>query len=251
MEKKKPCVTLISATENPIETIIWNFKIMHNKDLEPKLDFGMSEEEKSNFLTAIANQAHTTVLECVQMTFRLDNVSRAFQQQLTRTRTASYVIASLRVILMEDFADKGMYHTPETIKDERRFHEIMQRIQTDYKHLLEAGEHPENARGILPLNIFSPINLTINLRALSQMADLRLCNFTQGEFRSVMAEIRNEVANKVSPLLAEIFLQSKCDKTGFCTNNVSCGKHPKIKNTWELDFQYKDGKSETVLYKKN
>jgi thymidylate synthase ThyX len=79
-------VTLMSWTEKPIETIYAAFMNMHNK-IQGDLNYiELSKQELESFMEMLMKQPHQTVLEFVNTNWLIEDVSRAFQQQLTRTR---------------------------------------------------------------------------------------------------------------------------------------------------------------------
>jgi thymidylate synthase (FAD) len=269
---KKPKVTLVNCTPDPEKTIYAAWQIMHTKPLIPSEIFIGKGDEHSNyeesnleskppegrktymmihqdmveFLKGVANQAHGGVLEMVHFNFLIENVSRAFQQQLTRTRQASYCIQSLRVVPCDAFADDDNFlplMNPEVEGEspERNYNYDMAmfEIQTAYRHLLRSGVSVEDARGILPLAIYSPIWMGINLRALIHMLDQRLCVRAQGEFREVVEQLREAVAEK-HPLIAECFLQCGCERTKVCTNASPCGKYPKLGDSKKFRIEKDD-----------
>jgi len=107
-------------------------------------------------------------LEHVNMSFLITEASRALQQQLTRTRTAGYCIQSLRVVPQDDFASAERFHIPSSLKNPAQYKQYMKRIEKMYVETLR-DEAPEDARGLLPLNIESPILMTINMRNFIHM----------------------------------------------------------------------------------
>jgi len=160
---------------------------------------------------------HRTALEYVGMTFIIKNTSRAFQQQITRTRHASFSIQSMRVILKNGFAKQGHYTMPPGLSedDQKGFHYSMLKIQEMYDLMILEGFSAEDARGILPLNIHSDITMTINLNALYHMMGQRFCVNTQSEFRQVASQIKELVKDKMGALFSEP-MDAPCVKTRNC-----------------------------------
>ena len=95
---KQPKVTLVDHTNNPLEAIALGIDIWHIPvgDIDP---FTLTEEEKLEKFRWLTKQPHQTPFEYVTFTFLVENVSRAWQQQMTRHRFGfSFSIQSLRVI---------------------------------------------------------------------------------------------------------------------------------------------------------
>lgn len=224
---KQPVVKLVNHTPDPEMTAYWNWQVMLSSNYPQTIkQVQISKIELDKWLEDVASEPHMAFLEAIHMNFSLENVSRALQQQLTRTRTASYCIQSLRVIECGNFASNCNYHCPSTVKNKAYFHNIMLSIEKSYNELLKEGNTVEDARGILPLNIFSPIHFSINFRNLIQVMESRLCVEAQGEINTVFKMIYEEVS-RAMPKLAEVFLKSKCDKSKVCTSSRCCGKYPR------------------------
>jgi thymidylate synthase ThyX len=79
-------------------------------------------------------------------------------------------------------------------------------IQFDYRAMIEEGESIGDARGILPLNIHSPITFACTYRALLAMLKQRFCvaSREEGEWVTVAEQMREAVAN-MEPIMAEPF----------------------------------------------
>lgn len=201
-ELKKPEVKLFTYTRQPLKAIALAIDIWHNPIPSDIADMNYNEEELIEKFRWLLKQPHQTPLEYFSIVWVIKNCSRAFQQQLTRHRSAAYSIQSLRVVDPGNFADEGAYHIPETIKDRESFHIRMKMIQSAYRNMIIEREKTEDARGILPLNIHSPITMCINYRVLMGLLKQRMCIAVQSEWTSVVQQIREELA-KVHPIFTE------------------------------------------------
>lgn len=221
-------IKLVSWTENPMKTIYWAFMNMHNRIPDNLDEIDLSEEEMNSFFDMLLKQPHQTVLEFVKTDWILEGVSRAFQQQLTRTRQAGYSIQSLRIVDVGNFADEKRYFMSSKIRDnpelKKRYEDAMNIEQTFYRGLIDAGADIEDARGILPLNIYSTITMTIDLRALYHMLELRFCENTQEEYRLVAEAMKKEVGEKLGRVFTKP-MHPICFSTGKCPSPVPCGKY--------------------------
>lgn len=232
----KNIAKLVNCIPMPMETAYWAFQNMHNKvgyEVQPF----KSHEEKIDFLTVLSKIPHTGVLEFIKPVWYIDG-SRAFQQQLTRTRQAVFSIQSLRIVNVDEFADTDYYHTPPMMSPDALsyYHETMYMIQERYRGLLDRGAPVEAARGVLPLNIMSPITTAIDLRSLVHTMELRMCKNAQGEYRDVAAMIYKEVEEKIDADFARLFFKAPCQKFGFCTSPVPCDMVPsKYKCAIDID----------------
>jgi len=198
----QPKVKITACTADAEKNIVYNFMVMLERGI-PKSPqhIRLSKGKMREYLQNIYNQAHHGVLEFVQFNFRIENCSRALQQQLTRTRTASYCIESLRVVEPRAFAKNGEYvMSKEVAKDLNKriaYEKSMGNIQDMYCQLIAMGMKPEDARNILPLGIHSTIHMSVNLRNLITFLSARLCVEAQGEIQQLAREILQEQMRQI------------------------------------------------------
>lgn len=180
---------------------------------------------------------HTSVTEFCDFTFHVEGISRALSHQLVRHRMASYAQRSQRYCSENGFG----YVTPKTIKPgspaEMIYNDAMDYLSDAYKRLQELGIPNEDARMILPNACETQIEVKMNLRALMNFMNERLCSCAQWEIRELAMKMRDAVVEKV-PELAE-YLVPKCEKYGkefgFCNESKSrsCGRHPRLKEIFD------------------
>lgn len=205
-ETLKPKVTLISHTVDPLGCIALGIDAWHAKKIPTSLN-DWSREEKIDKFIWLLKQAHQTPFEYVNFVFVVENCSRAFQSQLIRHRIGfSYSIQSLREVSVEDFADRGAYTLPPSVNNKEFYHRTMKNIQSRYNEMLEVGESIGDARGILPLNIHSPITFACTYRALIAMLKQRYCvaSREENEWVDVAEQIRERIV-EVEPVMAMPF----------------------------------------------
>lgn len=229
METRQPKVTLINSTQRPLETLAWVCKIYAQEGLDSldKLkEVGLDSEEKIKiFLEPFLKEPHQTFMEYIHCQFLIENVSRAFQQQLTRHRLAAFAIQSLRVYDVGSFATGRRYTIPSTVQNPSEFHRCMEELQYTYREMVAAGENLEDARGILPLNIHSTITMSVNFNSLRHILQGRLCLTAQEEARKVGYLIKKAVHEKMGQFFGDL-LQPPCHKIygGKCTREAwYCG----------------------------
>jgi len=176
--------------------------------------------------------------EFVNTVWKIEGGSRAFQQQLTRHRTLAFSIQSLRIVNVDKFADNGEYSKSDVIKSnpeaEKLYDETMVELQERYKKLIKIGCPIEDARGILPLNIQSPITFAANLRALYASMELRFCGNTQKEFRDLAKQIKEEIRTKLGEEFAKPMVPV-CFKTKSCPSPFPCEKYKQFPRTCKMD----------------
>lgn len=201
-------VALLSYTPDAL-TLLLRTK---NTRLKFEEDPSTWPEEKRAEHLAYMRDTIKSSWEFVDYVFQIEGVTRAFTHQLVRTRTGSYAQESQRTV---DVSGNRV----ENPFDYRSKHWIDWDFATGaatdtYAELLREGVAPQVARGLLPTNITTSIVAKFNLRTLSDMAKLRLCTRTQGEYQNVFRAMREEVC-AVHPWAAE-FLEVHCVATGTC-----------------------------------
>jgi flavin-dependent thymidylate synthase len=145
----------------------------------------MSDKEVTFNLRMMAN-TNPGSWEFIEFKFLFEGVSRALQQQLTRTRHAAYAIQTLRVVDVK----KWEYETGPSIKGyadrEVVYDSTMRYIDHAYRELIKNGAEVEDARGILPLNIKTNMCMKIDMRNFITLSRKRMSGRVQNEYRHLM-----------------------------------------------------------------
>lgn len=214
----KPKVSLINYTPMPLQTMCYARRVMHNPVPDSLHEFNKNPKKfldmdcDKYFNDVLLKDGMPTFLEYVLFTFKLENVSRSLQQQLTRHRIGfSFSIQSLRCVNLPKFAKNGNYTNPYDIKDKRHkaYHSMMLGVEKIYNNALKKEIATQDARGLLPMNIHSTITFSCTFRALIDMVNKRLCLKTQEEFRSVAEQIINCIKNIDKRLV--VYFKTPCD----------------------------------------
>ena len=200
-------VKLVSYTSDAVNLLLFtkNTRLMNDDDAYDKIS-QWDEDKKKAELDYMLNTIRSS-WEFIDYTFDVREVTRGFTHQFVRTRQGSYAQQSQRTVDMQGFG----YYTPDKIyKDETAniiYDDAMQTINDRYQELRNLGIPAEDARGILPTNIYTNIVAKFNLRTLSEMAKSRLSPRAQGEYQEVFKLMVKEVV-AVHPW-AEAFLTPK------------------------------------------
>ena len=182
------------------------------KDLESKNEFIVPftikiEELESRgtpkqqaFIKHLIKVGHLGILEHINFTFYVSEVSRCLTHQLVRHRIASYLQQSNRHVT----PDKNSYVTPfsitnNTFNDNHKsleyYNEVMNLAYDTYRNLIARGVPVEDARYILPPAFYQHISITMNARTLRHFFELRCEPDAQWEIR--------ELANKMLEICYE------------------------------------------------
>lgn len=224
----KPVVHLISKPDNMLKTIYTAARTCYSADMPINIYNNNDDEEKMlKLIERVVGSGHYSVIEHIQVTFAISNVSRACTHQLVRHRHMSFSQKSQRYV-----KEKGQFDflIPPTIEKneelKKKFIDFMGEISKKYTEFVEAGIPAEDARAVLPNACSTSIVASLNLRELIHIANLRLCTRAQYEIRMMVKAMCDELV-KVEPWLKP-YLVSKCERLGYCDEDKSCGRKPKL-----------------------
>jgi len=229
-ESNKPIVHLISRPENMLKTVYTAARTCYSADMPIDIynsDSANDEEKMLKLIERVVGSGHYSVIEHIQVTFAISNVSRACTHQLVRHRHMSFSQKSQRYV-----KEKGQfdYLIPPTIERNEelkvKFISFMEEISKLYCEFTDAGIPAEDARAVLPNAASTSIVASLNLREMIHIANLRLCSRAQYEIRTMVKAMCDELV-KVEPWLKP-YLVPKCVHLGFCDEDKSCGRMPKL-----------------------
>lgn len=187
-------VTVISATEAPVDVISLAAGVCYGKfDVSPKR------------AETCYNSGHLSVFEHAHITFHIEGISRSCMAQLTRHRHASFCVSSQRYCRINT-GPSDWYVTPPSMEqiivntDDQSFAEVvfeeaMESAAEDYQTALENGIRPEDARYLLPEATKTNLVITLNVRELFHIFDMRLPKSAQWEIRDLVLAMKEEAAS--------------------------------------------------------
>ena len=187
--------------------------------------------EDLNSLVHAMRAGHTSVAENASFTFSIEGVSRVLETQLVRHRIgASYAIQSGRY----NARDPTNYVIPFDIDDLYDEHFILfdHALRDLDNYLKENGINAEERRYFYPQGLKTNIIMTMNGRELLHWLSLRLCTRAQKEHRELAEKILELVKN-VAPTIFDGAGPS-CVRDGFCREQKSCGRAPKLEKVLEV-----------------
>ncbi len=206
-------VSLLSCTPDALNLLLKTkgTRLAHASDPATWTD-----EQRADHLAYMKDTIKSS-WEFVDYVFRIEGVTRAFTHQLVRTRTGSYAQEAMRVIDARDHEVvkplSVACHSPEA---DAVWVAAVNELMHNYGRLLDRGVPPQDARGLLPTNVTTSIMAKFNLRTLHEMAKLRLCTRTQGEYQDVFREMRRLVIEQ-HPWVGEFgFMEVHCVAYGSC-----------------------------------
>ncbi len=222
-------VKLISKPENMLKTIYTACRTCYSAESPLNIfdcDAANDEEKMLKLINRVVSSGHYSTIEHIQISFAINNISRACSHQLVRHRLMSFSQKSQRYVQEKSQFD---YLIPDTISSnlelKQKFDDFMKKISEFYLELTKEGIPPEDARAVLPNAASTSMIASLNLRELIHLANLRLCSRAQKEIRMLVKKMCEELI-KEEPWLKN-YLVPKCEQSGFCDEDKSCGRMPK------------------------
>jgi thymidylate synthase (FAD) len=140
--------------------------------------------------------------EFIDLTFLVENVSRAVAQQITRTRTGSYAMQSQRVTDMSDVTFTKRHSAGfQSFLFEDAMHEAIK----NYTRAVNGGMPLEEARDLLPIGVHCNIVCKYNLRTLVDLYNARSSGRVQEDYRQIVYRMR-DLTEAVYPWAAKFFV---------------------------------------------
>jgi flavin-dependent thymidylate synthase len=219
--------------------------LVYTRSTRLKMTPGLLEEvakrDDYEILKELKEMANTlpSSWEFVHLTFLIEEVTRAFTHQLVRTRTASYAQQAMRIVDMTDFK----YDTGPSVLDNGTYKATMETIAANYKIMIDDGVRTEDARGVLPTNILTNINMSINMRNWINLIRKRSSARVQDEYHRVINQMIMEV-EKVYPWIYLFVkndpLKARIDLQDMIYENPNLSSEEKINMVKKLDIVIKD-----------
>jgi thymidylate synthase (FAD) len=217
-------VSLIAIPDNLLDVIYTACRTCYSADGAVEIFNNITDdkEKKLALIKKIIASGHYSTIEHIQITFAINNISRAATHQLVRHRHMSFSQKSQRYVKEADFDYIIPTHIKTNPELNAKFEAHMEATSKLYKELVDAGIKKEDARSILPNATASSLVTSLNLRELIHLANLRLCTRAQLEIRMAVAKMCSLVLEK-EPWLTE-HLVPKCERLGYCDEDNSCGR---------------------------
>lgn len=227
-------VKLISYTEDPVRVAGTATRCCTSEEISVVSIQVYETERNHRAFHHAMDSGHHSVAEHIVFTFAIEGISRACSHQLVRHRMASYSQQSQRYVKMDGFE----YVIPDSIQNSNKriwltsledfadmfkvYDALMEDIQQVYEQMVKSGIPEEDARYILPNACCTNIVMTVNLRELIHIAELRLCTRAQWEIRELVEKMV-ECVVKLDEGYAQ-WLVPQCQRLGYCPEKRGCGK---------------------------
>lgn len=209
-------VNLLSSTSNALEVAYAAIRSCYSAhDAVELFSFDYNKDDAIRLVRTIIANNHTSTLEHITFVFGIRNLSRACLSQLSRHRTGiSLSVQSQRYVNQSSESKHGVFnfalpalsylHDDERDKVYCALGDHLNAVQDLYDYLISLGVKAEDARSILPMNCTTNLVLTVNLRSLLNLINLRGDDsHAQDEFKELVKSMV-AIVNYVEPWTVEV-----------------------------------------------
>lgn len=233
-------VKLLSYTNNPIEIIYQAARTCYAQDINDIFK-KTSKNSMIDFIQKIIKSGHHSVLEHVQLTFFIKDISRACSHQLVRHRVGT-AFSQRSQKYTNSSNDIKNIPVPESIQSNKEalyiYNGVVKHIYDSYDYLIRLGIPKEDARYLLPNAALTSLTMSMNVRELIHFFNLRTCMRAQDEIREMaFGMIENIYRNDdLKWLFPYNIIGPHCLSGGICKEKNPCG----YAYTTEDDYKYKN-----------
>ena len=198
--------------EDPIDGAEILKKIERAGRVAYKSEGKIAEGSAVKFVTSLIHRGHLSVLEHQSISVRVI-CSRACANEWVRHRLASYTQLSTRYVCYakEQFGGVLSFIRPGLDDDKTcdgRLMSVwvnaMEDAERHYLKLISLGAKPEEARGVLPLDLETEVYVTMNLRSWLHFFELRTDKAAHPEIRKLAIGIRDEFRRLIPVVFDEV-----------------------------------------------
>lgn len=190
---------------------------------------------------------HHSVLEHINFTFGIEGITRSCSHQLVRHRLCSYSQQSQRYVkyqlnkdaIQESLDQMSMVRLRGELEPLFELTDLtdnqvlnLARVAILYLDTVQSGMPAEVARQMLPNCTKTNIVMTVNLRNLMHICNMRLCKRAQSEIRSLVWLMSQAVVLE-HPWMKSILVPN-CKALGFCREVNPCEDEKKRREAIQI-----------------
>ena len=157
--------------------------------------------DAENFVRKIIKLGHESVLEHVQLTFKVI-CDRAIMAELTRHRHASFTVESTRYVKYDEL--KVINQFRNDVIGEALLRKLALQSESFYQDWFDLGATPEQPRSVLPLCLATELYMTANLRELRHILKLRTSKAAHPQMRTVAGQILEILRDRLPVIVEDI-----------------------------------------------
>lgn len=172
----------------------------------------VTKESYNSFITNLIKRGHESVLEHFSLTIKF-NCSIGISRELIRHRMASYSEMSTRYcnFTSDKFENKLTFIEPAWLKKAPKSYIDVWKTSLStsaitYRSLIYLDLTPQEARGVLPLDLKTEIYMTCNLRELRHILKLRTASGAHPDMKCLMIPLLKELKQKLPIIFEDIII---------------------------------------------
>jgi thymidylate synthase (FAD) len=188
------------------------------------------EDRMETLIRHLLEHGHFGPFEHPHATFAIEGISRSCMAQITRHRHVSFDVQSMRYVSFDDVdpadvregemvvvppsaTDPGWIGRNQTTgpvdeetarRREQVFRDSIENAFESYQELLDLGMPPEDARFVLPIGTKVNMVMSMNVRMLMHVADMRAVADAQWEIREMTQKVL-DLAREWCPITFEYY----------------------------------------------
>jgi len=144
-----------------------------------------NDNNDEHFVKQLLKVQHLGILEHINFTFHVSEISRCLTHQLVRHRIASYLQQSNRHAI----PNRDDFVIPPSFEGNNAYVKRMYSAYDAYKEAIDSGFPIEDARYLIPDGYYTHIGITMNCRELKHFFKLRCHTSAQWEIRDMAKEM--------------------------------------------------------------
>jgi len=159
----------------------------------------ITETSAENFVKKLINRGHMSVIEHSFASIKIIT-SRGISHELVRHRLASYSQSSSRYInykkkgieiIIPEWIGRGREKNKQDLNKHRVniWEKSIEESIRGYLNLLKTGLRPEDARGLLPIDLKTEIVISANLREWRHILKLRTSSGAHPQMKQLMKQV--------------------------------------------------------------
>lgn len=168
--------------------------IIASRTCYDSIDKQDNSDRDEQLIRNIISNGHTSVLEHLNYTFKIEGISRGCLQQLVRHRHANYSVESTRYTIKKKF--KKFLLTDLYVRSDDPAINHMVEGQLNYIRnmvLTEAPPKNDDLKYALPEAFKTDLVFTANARSLRNLFNVRLATDAHSEIRSLTRNIHDKI----------------------------------------------------------
>lgn len=180
----------------------------------------ITEDSAEKMIKNLIKNGHEAMIEHFNISVKFI-CDRGVSHELVRHRIASYAQESTRYVSYnkDKFGKELTFIEPVEYSSWSQENKLiwqsaMKTSEEYYMRLVENGLSPQNARGVLPIDIKTEINITCNLREWRTIFKLRCASAAHPNIRKIMISLLEEMHQKLPVVFEDLWLQ-------YCNTGVS------------------------------